>query len=732
MLLRLLPDFPPAAKATLETWLFDETPSVQPHVATPDEQSILDRFASMQRAVQEQYVKEKRQLEAEKLAYQQKINKALLEATAADNTGILVHLIRSEGADVHADDDAALICAVEYRKTDALNCLLSAGANVHARNDMALREAAKDGNEEIVRILHAAGANVHAEDDEALRYAAFWGRLAVMRFLIDNGADIHAKNDEALRCAASGGRVCELDILLAAGANVHAVDDEALREAAGNNHMNIVEMLLAAGADVHARNDEALRRAFAARNTCLMDRLIQAGANVNVDNGILLHDAVSKHFSSIAYKLLQDGADVHAGEDAALRCAASHGFADIVDMLLSWHVDIHARDDEALRTSAEKGHINVVKALLAAGANVHARDNEALRIAALHSRTVIVRKLVAAGANVHANDDEALQSAVRAGCTEIVSCLIKGGADVNAKDGKALREAACWKKNDIVCLLVTAGANVNSLNDDTALRRAAYLDCFDMLNILPESEETRQDIEETRVYLRNAYKMTDVEFLKPLIPNEISRNSVMNAQQKLVDMLLTAVLYPWVVVDLNDAELARLWRDAGDIREPGPAFRLYLSMYQQWMSVMSQVAGQRIQQRNKPLNDIRREMDKRLENFFDLIVGLGPSVLSTLVDIAMVARFCMQASRAPIFTAQHQDMEDRRMTRIADVSVLTIDVLDGVLRECERVATMTDVRQTPNMVEMMDCNRKSLDMLRMSHTLFKSRIQKGARNNEKE
>jgi hypothetical protein len=62
------------------------------------------------------------------------------------------------------------------------------------------------------------GANVHAQDDKALIYAAAYGHFEVVKLLINNGADIHSRNNQALRFALEKGRKGIVELLISKGA----------------------------------------------------------------------------------------------------------------------------------------------------------------------------------------------------------------------------------------------------------------------------------------------------------------------------------------------------------------------------------------------------------------------------------------------------------------------------------------------------------------------------------
>ena len=76
---------------------------------------------------------------------------------------------------------------------EAIHLAIQAGADVHANNDEALLYASSNGHLPVVEVLIKAGADVHADNDEALRLASMYGHLSVVEVLVKAGADVHAK-----------------------------------------------------------------------------------------------------------------------------------------------------------------------------------------------------------------------------------------------------------------------------------------------------------------------------------------------------------------------------------------------------------------------------------------------------------------------------------------------------------------------------------------------------------
>ena len=197
--------------------------------------------------------------------FETKLKASALELVEILPLGVALDAALASGADVHAQDDAALRCASRNGHLAVVQTLLTAGANVHAKDDYAhaLRCASAKGHGAVVQALLNAGANVHADDDEALRLASMKGHGAVVQALLTAGANVHAQDESALREASANGHGAVVQALLNAGADVHAQDDEALRWASRNGHLAVVQALLTAGANVHALDDSALRWASA-------------------------------------------------------------------------------------------------------------------------------------------------------------------------------------------------------------------------------------------------------------------------------------------------------------------------------------------------------------------------------------------------------------------------------------------------------------------------------------
>jgi ankyrin repeat protein len=66
------------------------------------------------------------------------------------------------------------------------------------KNESLLLISCSSGNIEQVKKLLSEGADVHAYDDQALINASYYGHLEIVKLLVEHGANIHAQNDESL------------------------------------------------------------------------------------------------------------------------------------------------------------------------------------------------------------------------------------------------------------------------------------------------------------------------------------------------------------------------------------------------------------------------------------------------------------------------------------------------------------------------------------------------------
>jgi ankyrin repeat protein len=177
--------------------------------------------------------------------------------TEQEDDGIFDLLIK-RGADIHEQNEEALIISVEREEVDHVETLLRSGADVHARNDMAIRA---NQNEYIARLLLEAGANVRANNDEALKKAVSLEDEQLVEVLLDYGASANALYEEnpILFEALDQENFDIIKSLLKHGADPRFIDDEGFGPLKGYySSYEVTKLLLEYGADVHESDDTLL------------------------------------------------------------------------------------------------------------------------------------------------------------------------------------------------------------------------------------------------------------------------------------------------------------------------------------------------------------------------------------------------------------------------------------------------------------------------------------------
>jgi ankyrin repeat protein len=156
--------------------------------------------------------------------------------------------------------------AARRGKVERVRQLLAAGADVHADNEAALFGAVRSGNPETVRVLVEAKADITTRVTKGytppgiaiLWWAAYYNRHAeTLRILL--GAGAVADKGAALCIALSKKKPEIAHVLLDSGVDSQDDKDRALWCAADDGYPRMVKALLAAGADPLANNSQALR-----------------------------------------------------------------------------------------------------------------------------------------------------------------------------------------------------------------------------------------------------------------------------------------------------------------------------------------------------------------------------------------------------------------------------------------------------------------------------------------
>ena len=183
------------------------------------------------------------------------INDELFEACDSGNLEN-VKLLLENGANIHADNDRALMLASENGYLDIVKFLLKHGANIHAQEDSAIFLAIENEKYDIVKFLVKNGVNV---DRFLILKSISRNQLNLLKFFVKHGADIHFDNDYPFITASIYGYLNIMKYLLEKGSNINAIDMDynktALNYAIDEGHFEIVKFLIEKGANIGDKID---------------------------------------------------------------------------------------------------------------------------------------------------------------------------------------------------------------------------------------------------------------------------------------------------------------------------------------------------------------------------------------------------------------------------------------------------------------------------------------------
>jgi ankyrin repeat protein len=181
---------------------------------------------------------------------QQDLDRGLLGAVRLNSIESL-KLLYTAGADVHTNDEEALIIACNYGDVFMVHQLFQYEINYWDYLDEAVCEAAESGSIAVLQYLLTFAEDELSMGDtlasKALIHVAGDGDMEVINFLLKNEADIDAEGGMPLIRASGRGQYEVVKILLESGATL---ENEALEVAVDEGHVDIVEYLLSYGADV--------------------------------------------------------------------------------------------------------------------------------------------------------------------------------------------------------------------------------------------------------------------------------------------------------------------------------------------------------------------------------------------------------------------------------------------------------------------------------------------------
>lgn len=166
-----------------------------------------------------------------------------LVTAASSNDVVSMAALIAEGADVHYQEERAIVLAACNGHAAALRLLLDHGADINANNGRPLVRAVSNGFIEAAKVLLSRGADVNIDNGQALISACSWGTAEMVELLLEHGADPHISTELPLLRAISHGNAETLQLLLNAGVDVFVSDAVALLMAQNDDDVFMTAMI---------------------------------------------------------------------------------------------------------------------------------------------------------------------------------------------------------------------------------------------------------------------------------------------------------------------------------------------------------------------------------------------------------------------------------------------------------------------------------------------------------
>jgi len=150
-------------------------------------------------------------------------NRAIIWSAEHEGHGKILKLLVKYGADVHAGKDEVIRKAVQTRDKEMVSFLLSKGCDINGGDGRTLINACNwNPTLDWIKYLIDNGADIHLQNDEALIEASRKKKSEVIKYLIEKGAKINAQNGFVLRKAVITDNAKLVEFLVNKGANIYS------------------------------------------------------------------------------------------------------------------------------------------------------------------------------------------------------------------------------------------------------------------------------------------------------------------------------------------------------------------------------------------------------------------------------------------------------------------------------------------------------------------------------
>ena len=144
-----------------------------------------------------------------------------------------------------------LVHSASVDELEFAKCLIENGIGSISSN-VGLTLACNNNHLDMVKyLIETEGVDIHAQEDEALITASLWGYIEVVEYLVSKGANIHARNGEILLIACHRNSVAMVKYLISQGIDVNTQEGKALKISCMYGYIDIYKILKEAGGKEH-------------------------------------------------------------------------------------------------------------------------------------------------------------------------------------------------------------------------------------------------------------------------------------------------------------------------------------------------------------------------------------------------------------------------------------------------------------------------------------------------
>lgn len=444
----------------------------------------------------------------------------------------MIKFLISEGANVSAQNNSALIIAAEQKDLSMIKFLVSKGADFRAQNNEPIKKAINNCDYNIVRYILSQGKLDNY--DELISLTIGKKSFCLINYMLkehrrqavyeecdfscdNNTINCNSKSKEKNKDETSAkitnkaigivdnraknlfNNIEDVKII----SNIANVKLEGPFENKEDNIMNSNSPKNNKDTKmdkIDKIDDETLINAFKQNNQELVKKYLINGANIHAANDYLIRNSIEITDVSFTEFLIERGADTSANNYEAFTKSATKCNLQKYKILNGTTLMNSQIHNEALIALCDKSHLFVdrkpfIQYLFNCGANASYQNYRAIRNS-LHYCDQTSKMLIESCKNTLPKDNNrdhncfVLSTAVIIGTLQMVRYLVDCGIDACSHNNRAICNAAEYSNLDMVKYLVSKGADIHA-NDDEPLRKAVEKSKYDIVKYILDKGNVR-------------------------------------------------------------------------------------------------------------------------------------------------------------------------------------------------------------------------------------------------